>query len=112
MSLGSVVMEAIEMARQMRADGVEETTIQAGVESLVRDKWPRGREWKYLCNECGDTGLRLESRLTPTYHYRVDVGVPCWCSLGKRFQEKERAEDFVQAGKTVKKPRTFSRFGR
>src|SRR5262245_9718942 len=73
------------------------------LDDAVRDHWPQGREWKYLCNACGDTGLIIEQRPARIYGGKlVDVGVPCHCRLGARFRPRPvaaPANDDAAAGK-------------
>lgn len=102
----------------MKADGASFQARCEALERTLRASWPFTREWKYLCQTCGDYGLEMLEcpgdttcgRLKP--HLPHDFGRPCWCSAGARFRGKPKPapEDFAAAGKTKSKP--FTRIGR
>lgn len=112
-SLGTVVMQAVDIASRMKADGATDGERFAVVESVLRQFWPYAREWKYLCESCRDLGLVIQPNVLNRLGCLVDEGVPCHCSAGARFRERPRGgdDDFTQAGK-VAKPKGFTRFGR
>ena len=120
MSLGATITEACRIYRDMRAQGQTKAEAVAYLEGVLRQTWPRkrGEPWRYLCNECDDTGLRVgECSGDATCgrgkaHGPHSFGAPCWCSLGARFKAKPKtAEDYESAaGKTAR--RGFSRMGR
>lgn len=117
--LSAAVMAAIEIRDKLKADGVTGAELDAGLEGVLRDMWPKGREWKYLCQQCGDLGLEMHACPgdatcgRPREHLPHDYGTPCWCEKGKRFREKPKPEpsEFTEAGKTPKR-QSFSKFGR
>lgn len=118
MSLGSIVKIVADLRSEMRTNGADTREIAAATERIVRANWPTEREWKHLCQRCGDYGLEMFTcpgdatcgRDKP--HLAHEFGQPCWCSAGAKFKAKPRSdEDFQQAGK-VTKPKGFSRVGR
>jgi hypothetical protein len=118
MSLGSIVKIAADLRDEMRAHGADQAELDAATERIVRANWPSIREWRYLCQRCGDYGLEMfdcpgdASCGRDKQHLPHQYGRPCWCSAGAKLRPTPKAdEDFEQAGK-VTKPKTFSRFGR
>jgi len=121
--LGPIVMEALAMRDAMKRSGMKEPELSRGLESLLRDTWPKpaGREtpWRDNCANCRDYGL--EMRQCPgdatcglgkgRPHYPHEYGVPWWCPLGKRFQEKTRQteEDAATLAARPKKPVRWGR---
>ena len=100
---------AIQTWDEMKAGGSSPTECLSALEKWLRASWPFSREWKYLCQNCEDTGLTHENcpgdrtcgREKP--HGGHTFGTPCWCSLGRRFKEKQAMpEDFTQAGKMTR----------
>ncbi len=137
--LATAIAEALRLRDKLKADGASETDIAAGLERLVRDAWPKGREWHYYCDECNDTGLiirvcRLGDRcngistrvdhfrdtpgkyrrlcaMHPDSDYTHEYGMPCICPRGDRFKRAPKPErDDLQDA--AKKPTQPSRFGR
>lgn len=139
--LSQLVDEALVARDQMRADGVSEADIAAGFERLVRDAWPKGREWHYYCEQCRDTGavtylcrpgVRCNGISTrtdgpheqagkytrlckqfPESDYEHEYVEPCDCKNGGRFKAmpKPEADDLGDAARKPK-PKPFTRFGR
>ncbi len=141
-SLGKIVMEAVAYREKLKADGVESCDLDAGIEAVLRARWPkpwdRTAPWRYLCEECGDTGLvmlqckpgrRCNGISTRTdgpgekpgkytrlcvgsASYEHDYGVACSCAKGERFRPRQTGpdEDFTSA--TKNKPRPMSKWGR
>lgn len=126
----TAMMEAIQGFAAMKGEGVSVEDRQAFLEHAVRQCWPRGRAepWHYLCEQCSDTGLRMEecpgdatcgrdgawaARFqTMTEHLPHEFGKPCWCVAGKRFVEKPTGgDDVTSAGRTRRKG-SFVRFSR
>lgn len=119
---------AVESYLRMRADGVPREDALKGLELVVREHWPRGREreWKYLCETCRDTGWRYDEcrrfhRCKPEHddlhEERSHVYVtPCSCSKGDRFRRQAETLDseaeLAQVGRRKKKPTGFTRIGR
>lgn len=109
-ALAQTFMAAMRIWDAEKAEGVPKPERLARLEKTLRACWPFAREWKYLCNECGDLGLvyyecsggsecgRVNKHLPHTY------GRPCFCSKGSRFtaKPKPQADDFKQAGKMTK----------
>jgi len=138
-TLGAVVLEAIAYRDGLKAKGASQTDLDAGLEAILRDRWPKPHDrttpWRYLCELCQDTGLRIftcrpsarcngistrtdgpgsragkERRLcvmaTDETH---EYGEPCVCERGARFRPRARGvDDFVSAAKASKP----TRFGR
>lgn len=119
-SLGKVVMEAIDFRDKLKAEGVEKADLDAGLESLLRERWPkpfdRTAPWRYLCEGCGDTGLvmylcrpgmrcagistrtdgsgdkpgKYQRLCVGSSSYVHDYGEPCDCPKGSRFRTGRR----------------------
>lgn len=139
MSLYDTVQEAIRIRNVARAAGESETEIIAALERSIREAWPKGREWHYLCDRCNDYGAihhvcRAGQRCPgistrtdgpkespgkyqricakhPESEYQHDYITPCSCPAGDRFRPAVRsaANDVEQAAKTPKK--SFKKFG-
>lgn len=105
--------EAMRIVDAQRDAGVPLTERLKGLEAVLRSVWPSVREWKYVCNECHDTGLRMgicpgdATCFRHKAHLPHDFGRPCWCSKGSRFQVKAKPDpsDFQAAGRTSKPSR-------
>lgn len=125
--LAARVMNAVEEAEGLRAQGFDADTIAQGLEKTIRDAWPKGREepWQHLCDACEDFGWQIHTcpgdascgdrrtdghvrKLIP--HYPHHFARACWCEKGRQFQVKPKQEtdELVNVGKTSKP----SRFGR
>jgi hypothetical protein len=137
--LATAIREALRLRDKMKADGVAPDDIAAGLERLVRDVWPKTREWHYICDLCNDTGLRMyvcqrgqrcngistridNPRDTPGKYRRLcamhpdsdyshDYGEPCICARGDRFKRVSKPER-DDLGDAARKPSQPSRFGR
>ena len=104
-TLAQTFAAAMQIWDQQKAEGVPEAERQAGLEKTLRVAWPQVREWKYLCDRCGDTGY--EYRHCPEIHCgrpfklpgqkpddyagracRVPHGyvVPCACEKGQAIR--------------------------
>ena len=100
-----------------KADGVPLVERLRGLEQTLRQAWPFTREWKFLCPNCDDVGLAIIECLGDAQcgrtnpHLLHSYGQPCWCALGKRFQEKRRPEpeDMLAAAAKVRKPTKVGR---
>jgi len=107
-NLAQTFMAAMQIWDAQKAEGVSREGRLAGLEKTLRASWPQAREWKYLCQECGDIGLvsyDCSGRLDcgrHREHLPHSYGRPCFCSKGARFSEKPKPEpaDFKQAGLT------------
>lgn len=88
------------------------------LEAVLRANFPEGREqpWRYLCEHCDDSGLRIADCPGDATcgrerkHGQHIFGTPCWCQAGARFRQKPKPtpEDFTQAGRN----RKMTRLGR
>lgn len=70
----------------------------AGLESMIREHWPRGEcgcpRCRWTCLACEDTGAVFEKRPARIYGGQlVNVVVPCVCPRGQRFMPKRADED-------------------
>lgn len=113
-SLGAMVMQAVDLAGRMKADGATMAERMPVIEATVREAWPRTREWHYACESCRDTGLQVMERVVNRIGVCVDEGYACHCPKGRRFDDRPKSrgnEDFTSAGKMAK-PKGFTRFGR
>jgi hypothetical protein len=116
-NLAASVAVAVAVWESQKADGVSFAERVAGLEQTVRAAWPFTREWKFQCPACDDLGLRIAEcsgdascgRSKP--HLVHSYGMPCWCVLGKRFQEKRRPdpEDVLTQAAKVRQPTKFGR---
>lgn len=118
MSLGSDVLEALTICDAMRAEGVSTDQMFRSLETLLRDRWPLVREWKYLCETCRDIGLELLSCPARPCERRQGHGPheyvrPCFCAKSEPWRGKPKTEQTaVEAAARVPKARGFTRLGR
>lgn len=139
--LSAAISAVLRVRDQMKADGASRAELDACVEQVVREVWPRGREepWKYACPNCSDTGLRMHvctpwqrcdgisTRMDSPHGtvgkykrlcaqgvttYEHDCGMPCWCPLGRRFQSKPSGGEDDFTTSTKSKPKPMQRWGR
>lgn len=119
MSLSDAIRDAVELRRQLKAEGAE--NIEETFRAAIRSVWPFTREWHYYCDACFDTGLELltcpgsDGQGSQAFcgrrkqHGEHEFRRACTCHKGADWRPKEKAPaDFAEAGK-VSKP---SRFGR
>ena len=114
--LAAAIHEAMRYWDEQKVAGVPLEQRLRALEGVIRDVWPFTREWKYLCHDCDDHGLRMADcpgdstceRVRP--HLPHTFGTPCWCSLGTRFRPKPKPDpdDFSAAGRS----RPMTRLGR
>lgn len=138
--LSQAIDEALTLRKQMVADKMPAADIAASFEQVVRDVWPKGREWHYLCEQCSDTGLIIYTcrpgarcngistrtdgphekpgkyrRLCaqhPDSDYTHEYGEPCDCKNGSRFRKAPPTDRDVLNDAAMKpKPKPFSKFG-
>ncbi len=132
MSLSESILRAIEERKRLKEQGFAGPDLDAAFEKAVRDAWPKGREWIYLCTACNDTGWeQLECPGDDTCGpstYRPAANMPCpnrprkphaahsyvrvcFCAKGQSLkpQSQGSGDDFAAATKS--KPKKFSRFG-
>lgn len=115
------VMEALDMRDKLKADGVSGKDLDAGLEAVLRDVWPKGADDSRhaSCLECNGCGLVIHNCPGDAtcgrsgMHAAHDYGTPCWCEKGRRFRDKPKPEpsEFTDAGKTPKRAGP-TRFGR
>lgn len=136
--LARTLFEALDLRDRMKAEGASQAELDAFLETTVRETWPKGREWKYVCHDCDDTGLMMRvcrrgsrcpgiSTRTDSpydkpgkYHrlcakdplsdYEHSYGEPCSCAKGDRFRTKAPSptRELAQVGK-VSKPTRWGR---
>ena len=114
--LSAAVLEAMRYWDEQKAAGVPLEQRLRALEGVIRDVWPFTREWKYLCRDCDDRGLRMADCSGDAtcgrarQHLPHTFGTPCWCSLGAKFRPKPQLDpdDFSAAGKS----RPMTRIGR
>ena len=58
-ALGKALMEALDLRKQLKAQGLSKAELDAAFEQVVRDVWPVEREWHYRCEPCRDTGWKF-----------------------------------------------------
>lgn len=54
--LAQTYTEAMRLWDRQKSDGIPRDTRLQMLEQTLRAAWPQRREWKVLCNACGDTG--------------------------------------------------------
>lgn len=123
----TVMWNAVKSYLRMREEGVPREDALKGLELVVREHWPRGRqrEWKYLCDDCRDTGwksgrCRPYARCKPDHDYldadrEHDFVSPCHCGQGDRFRRQSADMDSeAELAKVGRKRKTtnWSRPGR
>lgn len=111
-TLAQTYVAAMAFWDAQKADGVPIAERFMGLDKTLRAAWPKGREepWRDNCAECRDYGLVMatcpgDATCGRTKrHLPHGFGSPCWCALGKRFQEKSKPDpsDFTAAGRTSK----------
>ena len=120
-TLGTVILDALRMRDRLKADGLTGPALNAALETLLRDVWPKPTDrtdpWHDLCAQCRDYGLEMHAcpgdatcgrrRRHPEHEY----GRPCFCPAGRRHQEKRAPspEDATTLAAKPKKP--MSRWG-
>ncbi|HEV3217873.1 MAG TPA: hypothetical protein VGZ27_19260 [Vicinamibacterales bacterium] len=108
-TLGALVLEMWELRAAMQASGTTDPeALDAGIEGVLRGRWPFVRAWHYVCDTCSDVGLRISEcpgddtcgRTKP--HAQHSFGKPCFCKAGAAFREKPTPapEDRKKAGKS------------
>jgi hypothetical protein len=106
-TLGTLVAHIAEVRAELRRQEASPRVIAEATERLVRDRWPYTREWKYLCDQCDDTGLALQFGIKNRLGIVVTEGRPCSCAKGDRFRKPEPdVVDYTQAGKTPTQKRS------
>jgi len=116
--LGRLVMQAVSEAETLKANGGDPETVAKGLEAVVRELWPKGREsdWRELCAECHDYGwqtFQCSGDATcgrPKRHLPHDWVKPCWCEKGRALTPKPQQEtDELVAISKVSRPTRFGR---
>jgi len=123
MNLAACVMDALAMRDRLKADGLTGPALDAGLEGVLRDTWPKPdadleSPQHARCGTCRGYGLEMrtcpgDSRcgITRKPHAPHEYGTPCWCDLGRRFREKQAPTD-VDALALAAKQKKPSRWGR
>lgn len=120
-TLGSLVRQAIEIRDQLKAAGMTGADLDRGMETVLRESWPkpadRTEPWHDACSNCRDYGLEMHQcpgdatcgrhRRHPPHEY----GRPCWCPLGRKFNEKQ-APTPEDAMTLAAKPKKMTRWAR
>jgi hypothetical protein len=116
---------AMDDYQKMRQEGVSRDDAVKGIEAVIRSAWPKAvSKFSSECQACDDTGWHeqtcwSEQRCTrkgcvdnpAREHQYVSA---CYCPKGDRFKPKQYApEDEIAAvGRTQRKPKGFTRYGR
>lgn len=106
----------------MRAQGVEREDAIKGLESVIRDTWPKPTtKYPPACDLCEDTGYQQHLCRQYARCERVNCNQkgeswqhlyvrPCECVKGQRFEPKARyTPELATVGKVAKKRGGFSR---
>lgn len=131
MSLATTVIDALRERAKLKEQGFAGDELDKAFETVVRDAWPKSREWFYYCIACNDTGWEQlecpgnESCGPSTWqpgphmpcpkkprgeHAAHDYVRACFCKKGQEMKAAARpTEDYSAATKS--KPRKFSKFG-
>lgn len=113
--LAQTFTEAMRIWQIQKADGVSFEQRRDTLAASLKSAWPKGREWKYLCDVC-DEGLvyyychgnSMCGRMFE--HNPHPYGEPCECAKGAKFKKPVRGpDDFTMAGKSQ---RGFKQIGR
>ncbi len=132
MSLSATILAALHEREKLKEQGFAGADLDKAFEKVVRDAWPKGREWFYLCTACEDTGWEYlscpgDSTCGPST-WRAAAHMPCpnrprkphaahsyvrvcFCAKGQELKAAPLGynEDFSSATKS--KPKKFTRFG-
>lgn len=84
-SFVTAMRECMAEYRKARAAGVSQEDACKGIEAVIRDVWPKGRDepWHYVCEECQDTGLRSVWKFVVLYQEKVEFKEACVCAKGR-----------------------------
>ncbi len=124
MSLSGTIAECLRLTAKMRQDGATPDEIHAYIEAVLRESWPKGRVWKYICDRCQDTGWEYfqcagSQVVGPSDCARTKAHLPhnyveyCTCEKGNRMAGARAmaAPDALES--VAKKPaKSFSKWGR
>lgn len=136
-TLGAVIMRAVKEAEDLRSAGADAAAVASGLESVVRQRWPKRRQepWHFDCKLCDGTGWRVKECTAGArcgrpfklpkaseddwtgrgkcgeWHSYVE---PCLCDPGRSFRanllkEPRTSEDAVEMAARVSKPTKFGR---
>lgn len=133
-SLRTLFHDVADVKASLIAQGASPTQIAKTITGMVRDRWPCVRTWRYLCDDCADSGwwprvCTAEARCgrpftLPTQRDDDSTGrgtcgvshdyvTPCHCLKGRHRRDglhhTKHEDDFTKAGKVAK---PLSRFGR
>lgn len=127
-------MAAIRICDQMKEAGEQPEDVRAYLDSVVREVWVRTRPWKFVCDDCSDTGWQVLD-CTPKRrcgrpfrlpHARDDdrtgsascgethsYAVPCWCAKGQKRRnellKQATPSDEMDTAAKVTKPTRWGR---
>lgn len=73
-ALAEGVLAGIEQWAAQKADGVSLEERRGNLEKTLRAIWPQTRPWKFLCDDCGDTGWQHHH--CPTRHCGRPFSLP------------------------------------
>ncbi len=131
MSLSKTILDALRERERLKSEGITGEALEAHFEQVVRDAWPKGREWFYICNACDDTGWEYlqcpgDDTCGPsTWRPAANMPCPhrprkphaphpyvrtCFCAKGQEMKPSAYAPDFSTATKSKPK-KSFGRFG-
>lgn len=134
MSLAQTIKDALQERAVLKERGFAGADLDAAFEKTVREAWPKGREWFYVCTACNDYGWEMfscpgdETCGPSTWRAGKDMPCPnrprkphapheyvrlCFCAKGQELRRSAAAsasEDFSSATK-AKPKKPFTRWG-
>lgn len=127
-TLGQIVMDALAMRDQLKADGLSGAALDQSLETVLRETWPkpigRTEPWHDTCAHCRDYGLSMgwcpgdatcgDNPVTSRPrkpHAPHEYGKPCWCTAGRRHLDKPvpNEDDAMTLAARPKKPTRWGR---
>ncbi len=128
-TLGTIVMDALKMRDQLKADGLAGPDLDKALEAVLRDSWPRPKDraepWHDKCLVCRDYGLEMlwcpgdstcgshpVTKAPRKPHAAHEYGKPCFCEAGRRHLLEKAQPTMDDAMTMAAKPKKMSRWGR
>lgn len=100
----------------MRRNGMTKEQADYALEQHLRSVMTHVQEWKYICEQCDDTGLEILNCPDVRCQRRAEhgphtYGVPCRCRKGDRWRDRPQTpDDDLTAAANM--PKRMTRMGR